>query len=108
MAYSCLSYTNMVCNGHYVKDGERWASIPRDSRLAHLRQLAPEAARQNREAAPGLGIEVLVVEVEGRREAFAFPLVAAPQREEASDPAVQPCARVLRELRHQARQDVLG
>src|SRR5215831_18976531 len=53
---------------------------------AQLRQLSLEAARQNREAAPGLGVQVFVIEVERGRVALALPLVAAPQPEKALDP----------------------
>ena len=59
-----------------------------------LGELAGEAAGEDREAAPGLGVEVLVVEVERGGVALALPLVAAPEAEEPLDPDVQlrrPC-----------------
>src|SRR5687767_8267091 len=56
---------------------------------SQLRQLAPITARQDGEPAPGLGVEVLVVEMERRRVALALPLVAAPQGEEPLDVGVE-------------------
>ena len=53
---------------------------------AQLAQLTREAAGQDRKAAPGFGIEALVVDVEAGRVAFALPLIATPQTEEAIEP----------------------
>ena len=51
-----------------------------------LRELLGEAGGEDGEAAPGLGVEVEVVYVEGDGVALAFPLVAAPEFEEFDDP----------------------
>src|SRR3990172_10366054 len=60
-------------------------------------ELALESAREDREAAPGLRVQVLVVEVEGGRVALPLPLVAGEEREEALDPR--------RELRCRRRRE---
>src|SRR5690606_10241457 len=62
----------------------------------------------DREAAPGFGVEVLIVDVEGRGVALALPLVATPEREEAADPRDELLARVLRELARHGKQDLAG
>ena len=49
--------------------------------LAQLQQFALVTAGENRKAAPGFGIEVLIVEVKRGGVAFPFPLVSAPQPE---------------------------
>src|SRR5437660_287669 len=64
----------------------------------HFGEFALEAAGEDGEAAPGLGVEVLVVDVERRGVALALPLVAAPQVEEPLDPDAELGGRVLREL----------
>ncbi len=46
-----------------------------------------KSAAEDGPAAPGFGVEVLIVEVEAGGIAFAFPLVAAPEGEEAAGPA---------------------
>src|SRR4051812_45261407 len=54
--------------------------------LAQVLHLLFESAGENGKAAPGLGIEVLVVEVERGCVTLALPLVAAPQSEEPLNP----------------------
>ena len=56
---------------------------------AELGELALEAAGEDREPAPGLGVEVFVVQVERRRVALALPLVAAPSRKNRSTQTTQ-------------------
>src|ERR1044072_2023031 len=55
-------------------------------RPAQALELALVAAGEDREAEPGLGIEVEVVDVEGGRVTLAFPLVAREEAEEALHP----------------------
>ena len=69
-------------------------------------QFFGEAAAEDGEAAPGLGIEVGVVEVEAGSVAFAFPLVATPKLEEAFDPSLVLLGLVLREGFGDVLQDV--
>lgn len=45
-----------------------------------------EAGGEDGEAAPGFGVEVEVIDVEGDGVALAFPLVAGPEFEEFDDP----------------------
>src|SRR5690349_11780712 len=66
--------------------------------LSQLGQLALEAAGENWEPAPGLGVEVLVVQVERGCVALALPLVAAPEPEESLHPRSELLRRVLRKL----------
>src|SRR5262245_31010919 len=73
-----------------------------------LVELALIAARQDRKPTPGLGIEVLVVEMEGRREALSLPLVATPETEEELYPGDELLARHPGALHRQAVDDVLG
>ena len=49
-------------------------------------QFSAETTAEDWEAAPAAGVEVVVVEVEGGCEAFAFPLIAGPECEKAGDP----------------------
>jgi hypothetical protein len=74
--------------------GIRTSAVSSFTRLAceerpQLLKLAFEPARQNREPAPGLWVEVLVVQVERRRVAFSFPLIATPEPEEPLDPQAE-------------------
>src|SRR5262245_25808655 len=61
-----------------------------------LGQLAAVAAREDREPAPGLGVEVLIVQMERRRVPLSLPLVATPELEEPLHPRGQLSRRVLR------------
>jgi len=58
--------------------------------FAQLLQLHGEPSGQNRETAPGFGVQILVIQVERRRVAFALPLIAAPELEEALHPQPKP------------------
>lgn len=57
--------------------------------FTEFRQLLFKSAGEDWKAAPCFGIEVLVVEMERRRVALAFPLVAAPEFEEPLNPQAQ-------------------
>ncbi len=63
------------------------------------------AAGEDGEAAPGFGVEIFVVDVERRGIAFALPLVAGPEAEEALDPGQQLLGGVLAELRLHELED---
>src|SRR5690242_4856785 len=54
--------------------------------VAQFRQLHLKSARKDRKPAPRLRIEILVVEMKRWRVAFPFPLITAPEPEEAVDP----------------------
>ena len=66
--------------------------------LAEFGEFTLEAAGENWEAAPSFGVEIFVVDVETRRVAFALPLIAGPEAEEAVDPGEQLLGGVLAEL----------
>src|SRR5687767_14004908 len=53
-------------------------------RLREAGELEAVGAGEDREAAPGLRVEVLVVEVEGGGVALPLPLVLRPEGEEAA------------------------
>ena len=67
----------------------RWFFLELLNVGVQLPQLALVTAREDGESAPGLGIEVFVVDMKGRGVAFTFPLVAAPELKEALDPLAQ-------------------
>src|SRR6185503_1725536 len=69
-------------------------------------ELALVAAREDREAEPGLGVEVEVVDVERRRVALALPLVAREEAEEALHPLRHLLAGVGLEARTQQPVDL--
>src|SRR5687768_17186773 len=55
-------------------------------RLPQLRQFPLVAAGKDRESAPGLGVEVLVVQMKAGSIPLPLPLVAAPEAKEPLDP----------------------
>src|SRR5438132_1123888 len=73
---------------------------------SQLSQLALVAARENREAAPGFGVEVFVVEMEAGGVALALPLVAAPEPEEPLDPEAKLRPGILGKARGQRLEHV--
>src|SRR5688572_12921306 len=82
------------------------SAAARSPSVTDLGELAPESSRQDREAAPRLWVQVLVVEVKRRRIALALPLVAAEQGEEPRNPLAEQRGRILREPPGDLRQDV--
>src|SRR3989304_1511505 len=61
-----------------------WCDSP-----APVVELPFKSAIEDREPAPGLGVEILIVQMERRGVALALPLVAAPELKESLDPPRQ-------------------
>src|SRR5437773_1180018 len=67
--------------------------------LAEIRELFIKTAVENREAAPGFRVEVLIIQMERRGIPLALPLVAAPEAEKPLDPHPDLAGFILRKLR---------
>lgn len=67
-----------------------------------------EAGGEDGEAAPGFGVEILIIEVEADGVAFALPLVAAPEFEEFDGPAFELFFGIFRVKDADDFEDVLG
>src|SRR4029079_18874495 len=80
----------------------------RSRSLAERFEFPLEAAVEDREAAPGFGVEVFIIKMERRRVPLALPLVAAPEGEEAFDPRGELLRVVLGELRADGFPDFDG
>ena len=57
-----------------------------------------EVAGEDGKSAPGLGIDIFIIDMEAGGVAFAFPLISAPESEKAIDPMSQLFGSIVRKL----------
>lgn len=91
-AAGCDSIPSVAMHGRRIEAGKSWVESQRwilREIVAQLGEFDFESAAQDGPAAPRFRVEVLIVIMEAGGVAFALPLVATPQSEEAVGPLAQ-------------------